>query len=130
MGRTRAQGQDSQAQSASSILVTRSMKKPQASGRGLLCCLDQFRYPVPYPCQMPGHPPPDAGSHELVEAGHNLALPLQARKANRTTARMPASDVVAPSARLPVVSSAARLAQTATSVRTAVDHENCIRRLV
>ncbi|MGC5412601.1 hypothetical protein ACPXCX_54480, partial [Streptomyces sp. DT225] len=46
---------------------------------------------------------------------------------NRTTARVPASDVVAPSARLPVVSSAACLAQTATSVRTAVDHQNCIR---
>jgi hypothetical protein len=34
---------DSQAQSASSILVTRSNTKPQASGPGLLCCLDHFR---------------------------------------------------------------------------------------
>lgn len=32
---------DSQARSASSILATRSMKKPQTSGRGLFCCLDR-----------------------------------------------------------------------------------------
>jgi hypothetical protein len=36
-------GNASQAQSASSILVTRSMQDPRASGPGVLCCLDQFQ---------------------------------------------------------------------------------------
>ncbi|RPK69012.1 hypothetical protein EES42_20025 [Streptomyces sp. ADI95-17] len=51
---------DSQAQSASSILVTRSMEKPQASGRGLLCCLDQFKGPAPDPHQK-ASPRPSRG---------------------------------------------------------------------
>lgn len=34
---------DSQAQSASSILVTRSTIKAQVTDRGLSCCLDQFQ---------------------------------------------------------------------------------------
>jgi hypothetical protein len=43
---------DSQAQSASSILVTRSSGKPQANGPGLLCCPDRTKRLVPDPCQM------------------------------------------------------------------------------
>ncbi len=103
---------DSQAQSASSILVTCSTKEPQASGRGFfvvwtgsgISCHVRARCLV-----IHGFTPPP---HEQVEAGRKLALPLQVRKADRTTTRMPASDVVAPSARLPVAGSAARLAQT------------------
>jgi len=31
-------------------------EKAPSQRPGLLCCLDQFRYLVPYPCQMPGRP--------------------------------------------------------------------------
>ncbi|MGW5292896.1 hypothetical protein [Streptomyces bacillaris] len=111
-GATSWRSVDSQAQSASSILVTRSTKEPQASGRGFfvvwtgsgISCHVRARCLV-----IHGFTPPP---HEQVEVGRNLALPLQVRKGDRTTTRMPASDVVAPSARLPVAGSAARLAQT------------------
>ena len=43
--------QDSQAQSASSILVTSSTQKPQAIGPWLLCRLDQFKRPATDPHQ-------------------------------------------------------------------------------
>lgn len=49
----------SQAQSASSILVTRSTRKPQASGPGLYCCLGRVRRRAPDPHQKAGHGPSD-----------------------------------------------------------------------
>ena len=58
--------QDSQAQSASSILVTRSMKKPQAIGPGLLCCLDQFRRRAPDPHQKASPWPRTGSAHEVI----------------------------------------------------------------
>ena len=42
--------QASQAESASSILVTRSRMKPQVSGLGFVCCLDHFEGSMPSAC--------------------------------------------------------------------------------
>lgn len=69
-----------QAQSGSPILDARFMKKPQASGRGFsvvwtgsgISCNIRPRCLVVH-----GFTP---GPHELVEAGRNLALPVQARR--------------------------------------------------
>jgi len=75
---------DSQAQSASSILVTRPMKKPQASGRGLSCCSDRPDHPVSpprlaplpavqRPSARPSRPEPGFKQHLQLQGESNLA---------------------------------------------------------